>query len=107
MERSDQRALEARDPAQRNLNTAISWICSTQNLSATYYMHILALLTLMAAAFEAQHGELTKTQQEKMVELQGIAEKSKEDIDRHLAKRLTQLFTSEGHEAMYGTGKQT
>lgn len=70
-------------------------------------MHILALLTLMAAAFEAQHGELTKTQQEKMVELQGIAEKSKEDIDRHLAKRLTQLFTSEGHEAMYGTGKQT
>ena len=70
-------------------------------------MHVLALLTLMAAAFEAQHGEVTKTQRERIAELAENAEKAKQDFDRHLAKRMAQLFTSEGHEAMYGAGKQT
>lgn len=107
MERSDQRALEARDPAQRTLNTTISWICSVQNVTTSYYIHTLALLNLVAAAFEAQHGELTKTQQERIAALAENAEKAKQDFDKHLAKRMAQLFTSEGHEAMYGAGKQT
>jgi hypothetical protein len=107
IEEYDRRALETRSPIERMFNMMASSMISAEDVATSQYLNILSLLDVLAAAIELEPTELTQQQQERMVELRENAEKAKEDIDKHLAKRLTELFTSEGHEAMYGTGKQT
>jgi len=103
----DRQAKEASNPIDRRLSYLASMIVRVHDAELTRHGYTLLLLNMIGQAIGAQQGDLTQTQQEKMVELRGIAEKAKEDFDKHLAKRMAQLFTSEGHEAMYGTGKQT
>ena len=106
MEEYDQVASDAKNPVKANMYRMASWIVSTQDASTSYYVTILSLLNIIATAIEFQPAELTQTQQERMTELEQKAREVKGDIDKHLAKRLSELLTSEGHEAMYGTGKR-
>jgi hypothetical protein len=107
IQRYERQAKEASNPIDRRLNWLASLIYRVHDAELTRHIYTLALLNIVGQAIEAQKGDLTQTQQEKMVGLRENAEKAKEDIDRHLAKRLTELCASKGHEAMYGTGKQT
>jgi hypothetical protein len=100
----DRRAEAASDQIDRSLNMIGSSIVTLQSAILDQNDYVFSLLDVIGEAIE--RGD-RKTGQEKMDELVGVAEKAKKDIDRHLAKRLTDLFTSKGHEAMYGTGKKT
>jgi hypothetical protein len=101
----DRRAEAASDRIDRSLNMIGSSIVTLQSGILDQNDYVFSLFDVIGEAIERV--ERGKTGQEKMDELVGVAEKAKKDIDRHLAKRLTELFTSKGHEAMYGTGKRT
>jgi meiotically up-regulated gene 157 (Mug157) protein len=107
MEQYDRLASDARTPSERMFNMMASCMISTEDVATSHYLLILSLLNVMAAAIELQPTELTQVQQERMVELERKAREAKGEIDKHLAKRLSELLKSEGHEAMYGTGKET
>ena len=64
----------------------------------------LVMSSSLAEQLEKLKPTLTETQKAMLAELDKHAMSKLDQIDTHFAKRLNELFTPKGHEAMYGTG---